>query len=86
MSTLHLERPVIERSRPGPSQERRLASPARERTWECVPLRFPLAAAELADAMVRPHSKIYRDFSDELARVERWRGTLFDRKLLERSL
>jgi hypothetical protein len=70
MSTLHVERPVIERSRPSQSQERRHASPAR--TWARVETHVRLTATELLDAMVRPREKIHHDFSGELARAGRW--------------
>lgn len=72
MSTLHLERPVTERSRPGQGQERRHASPARERIWARVETHVRLTAAELMDAMVRPREKVHHDFSAELARAGRW--------------
>jgi len=72
MSTLNLERPVIDRSRPGRSPERRQA-PARERAWERLESLVRLTATELADAMYRPREKVHRDLSAELARAERWR-------------
>jgi len=71
MSTANI---VIEDQRTTRTRDVRRGANAHERVWACVSSHTRLTATELADAMVRPRCKIYRDFSEELARAARWRS------------
>jgi hypothetical protein len=76
---------VVEHQRISRNQDTRRAANARERVWERVPSRQRLTASELADAVYRPHCKIHRDFSQELARAERWLSSRGSRTLRQRT-